>query len=168
MLGRVGLEPTTPALQEPDRSNRPPPQWLARTGFTGLRMGFGGRSTLHASGGCGLILWRDRAEATALGTCFNCNLRAPSMHPLFRKILEVHGAPRPIPADITTSFDNPPIPSRNCDWSAVAADYDPERGDPIGRGATEQAAIADLLREIECATEPALCYSAAPTPARAP
>jgi hypothetical protein len=57
---------------------------------------------------------------------------------------------------IHTSFDNPPIPNRGADWSAVTADYDggdidyntPSR-DPIGRGATEEEAIADLLEKIE-------------------
>jgi hypothetical protein len=58
--------------------------------------------------------------------------------------------------EIRTSFDYPPIPYRGADWSAVTADYDggdidydtPSR-DPIGRGATEEAAIADLLEKIE-------------------
>jgi hypothetical protein len=51
---------------------------------------------------------------------------------------------------IVTSFDYPPIPDRNFDWSAVLADYD---GAPdakgtnsmIGRGRTELEAIANLL-----------------------
>ena len=44
---------------------------------------------------------------------------------------------------IVTSFDYPPIPYRGADWSAVRDDYEP--GDPIGHGATEADAIADLL-----------------------
>jgi hypothetical protein len=48
---------------------------------------------------------------------------------------------------IRTSFDYPPIPIRNCDWSAVAHDYEP--GDAIGHGATEQEAIADLLMQLD-------------------
>jgi hypothetical protein len=60
---------------------------------------------------------------------------------------------------IRTSFDYPPIPYRGADWSAVTADYDggdidydtPSR-DPIGRGATEEAAIADLLEKLAEAT----------------
>jgi hypothetical protein len=44
---------------------------------------------------------------------------------------------------IHTSYDFPPIPIRNCDWSATFDGYEP--GDPIGTGRTEQAAIADLL-----------------------
>lgn len=49
---------------------------------------------------------------------------------------------------IRTSFDYPPIPLRNCDWSAIDDDtYEP--GCPIGHGATEQEAIADLLMQLE-------------------
>lgn len=47
---------------------------------------------------------------------------------------------------IKTSFDYPPIPTRNADWSAVVDGYD--EGDPIGRGPTEMAALADLLRQL--------------------
>lgn len=50
---------------------------------------------------------------------------------------------------IRTSFDYPPIPLRQFDWSAVDDDtYDGE-GCPIGHGATEQEAINDLLEQIE-------------------
>jgi hypothetical protein len=53
---------------------------------------------------------------------------------------------------IHTYFDYPPIPVRDMDWSAVTDDYDgaedsSTRGQ-IGRGATEQEAIADLLEQI--------------------
>lgn len=60
---------------------------------------------------------------------------------------------------IKTSFDYPPIPVRNFDWSAIDsdtfdADYDYESGQyvtkcPIGHGATEAEAIQDLLDQIE-------------------
>jgi hypothetical protein len=54
---------------------------------------------------------------------------------------------------ISTCFDYPPIPIRCFDWSAVLADeYDgaPDAGwQPVGHGETEQAAIADLLEQIE-------------------
>lgn len=55
---------------------------------------------------------------------------------------------------ITTSHDYPPIPTRNCDWSAIDSDtYDgaPDTHPPcpIGRGPTEEAAIRDLLEQIE-------------------
>ena len=51
---------------------------------------------------------------------------------------------------IVTSFDYPPIPDRNFDWSAVLADYDgaPDATGPnsmIGRGLTELEAIANLM-----------------------
>jgi hypothetical protein len=45
--------------------------------------------------------------------------------------------------NIITTFEHPPIPIRNYDWSAVRQDYD--EGDPIGTGRTEQDAINDLL-----------------------
>lgn len=44
---------------------------------------------------------------------------------------------------IHTEFEYPPIPDRRMDWSAVTDNYEP--GDPIGRGATEDEAIADLM-----------------------
>lgn len=46
-------------------------------------------------------------------------------------------------ADIITDFVHPPIPARQFDWSAKRAGSD--EGDPVGYGATEEAAIADLL-----------------------
>lgn len=45
---------------------------------------------------------------------------------------------------IHTSFDYPPIPVRSMDWSAYV---DPEG--PIGRGPTEEAAIADLKEQLD-------------------
>ena len=36
-----------------------------------------------------------------------------------------------------------PIPLRQFDWSAVTDNYEP--GDPVGYGATQNEAIADLL-----------------------
>ena len=55
---------------------------------------------------------------------------------------------------IVTHYDPPPIPVRNCDWSAVDDDtYDgaPDTHPPcpIGYGATEAEAVADLLLQIE-------------------
>lgn len=58
---------------------------------------------------------------------------------------------------IRTSYDCPPIPWRNFDWSAIDEDtYDVDCDEdgfftncPIGHGATEQEAIADLLDQIE-------------------
>jgi len=44
---------------------------------------------------------------------------------------------------IVTEFVNPPIPSRDFDWSAKRDGYD--EGDPIGWGSTEAAAIANLI-----------------------
>jgi hypothetical protein len=41
----------------------------------------------------------------------------------------------------------PPIPTRDLDWSAVDDNYEP--GHAIGTGATEDAAIADLLEQLE-------------------
>ena len=48
---------------------------------------------------------------------------------------------------IFTNYVFPSIPLRRFDWSAVTGDY--EAGDPVGWGTTEQAAIADLLAELE-------------------
>lgn len=59
---------------------------------------------------------------------------------------------------IRTNYEYPPIPDRSFDWSAVVeGEYEP--GQPIGRGPTEDAAIADLQEQLdereaaECARE---------------
>jgi len=48
---------------------------------------------------------------------------------------------------IITSYECPPIPVREYDWSAVREDWD--EGDCIGYGMTEQDAIDDLLEQEE-------------------
>lgn len=54
------------------------------------------------------------------------------------------------PPKIKTHFEYPPIPIRCFDWSAVDDNtYGGDPGDPIGRGATEAEAIADLLAQLE-------------------
>jgi hypothetical protein len=54
---------------------------------------------------------------------------------------------------IVTQHVYPPIPDRRFDWSAVLDDYDggfsDGSSDPVGRGATEQEAIRDLMEQIE-------------------
>jgi hypothetical protein len=50
-------------------------------------------------------------------------------------------------ADIRTEFVYPPIPDRSNDWSAVI-DGDEEFG-PYGRGETKEAAINNLLDQLE-------------------
>ncbi len=53
---------------------------------------------------------------------------------------------------ITTEHVFPPIPDRSCDWSAIDEDtYDgaDDSRCPIGRGATEAEAVADLLEQME-------------------
>lgn len=47
---------------------------------------------------------------------------------------------------IITSLWLKPIPFRLYDWEATSDNY--EAGDPIGFGATEQAAIDDLKEQI--------------------
>lgn len=61
---------------------------------------------------------------------------------------------------VSTAFEYPPIPCRNMDWSAVDdnsydASYEGEdetghhwSSSPVGRGATEQEAIEDLLEQL--------------------
>jgi hypothetical protein len=48
---------------------------------------------------------------------------------------------------IVTRYDPLPIPWRGADWTATYGDYD--LGDPVGTGATEAEAIADLHMEKE-------------------
>ena len=57
---------------------------------------------------------------------------------------------------IHTTHEYPPIPVRDMDWSAVTDDYEAESDSegswsthPVGRGATEQEAINDLLDQLE-------------------
>lgn len=51
--------------------------------------------------------------------------------------------------NIKTHYEYPPIPDRNFDWCAYDDDtYDGE-GSKIGWGATEEAAIADLMEQME-------------------
>jgi hypothetical protein len=53
---------------------------------------------------------------------------------------------------IITEFVYPPIPDRRFDWSAVTEDYDAAddaKQPPMGHGATEEAAIADLLEQLD-------------------
>lgn len=53
--------------------------------------------------------------------------------------------------NIVTSFVHPPIPVRSMDWQAYDSDtYDGAEDSrcPIGRGATEEAAIADLMEQV--------------------
>ena len=49
--------------------------------------------------------------------------------------------------EIRTSYYQPPMPLRDCDWSAVLRGYD--GGDPMGYGRTEQEAIDDLLDQLD-------------------
>jgi len=47
---------------------------------------------------------------------------------------------------VHTEYSPPPIPPRNCDWSATDDNYEP--GHPVGWGATEQAAVDDLVVQL--------------------
>jgi hypothetical protein len=56
------------------------------------------------------------------------------------------------PHKIVCHYIYPPIPVRSCDWEAHYDDYDADcdgegffSHDPIGRGATEAAAVLDLI-----------------------
>lgn len=49
---------------------------------------------------------------------------------------------------IVTNFDFPPIPIRNFDWSAIDDETYDGRGCPVGRGATESEAVADLVEHL--------------------
>lgn len=51
---------------------------------------------------------------------------------------------------IVTSYWRKPIPTNAFDWEAIDDEtYGGEPTDPIGRGATEAEAIADLLEQLE-------------------
>jgi hypothetical protein len=50
---------------------------------------------------------------------------------------------------IVTRYEPPPIGDRRFDWSAVDDDTYDGPGCPIGYGATEDEAIADLMSQME-------------------
>jgi hypothetical protein len=72
------------------------------------------------------------------------------MPDLFPTILDIVRAAQQRPK-IVTHFIYPPIPIRSFDWSAVEDGYDGAEDShcPIGYGATEAEAIADLQQQIE-------------------
>jgi hypothetical protein len=53
--------------------------------------------------------------------------------------------PRMLPYDVDPMQWRMPIRLRQFDWIATAEDYEP--GDPIGSGATKQAAVDDLIEQ---------------------
>lgn len=66
--------------------------------------------------------------------------------------------------EIVTQFIYPPIPTRNHDWIAVQEGYEPPM--PIGYGATEAEAIADLIDNYDVCCydpKPTLCANCAET-----
>lgn len=49
---------------------------------------------------------------------------------------------------------SPPVPTGEFDWCAINDDtYDGADSDPIGYGPTKDAAIADLMQQIEAADD---------------
>ena len=50
---------------------------------------------------------------------------------------------------IKTSLICPPIPMRSFDWEAIDGETYDGPGSPIGHGATEEQAIANLKEQIE-------------------
>jgi len=80
----------------------------------------------------------------------NSGLRGQLMiHPIFQSILQAHGAPKPRSRNIKTHYEPPPIPVRNCDWTAIDDDTYDGPGCPVGWGATEQEAIDDLIEKLD-------------------
>jgi hypothetical protein len=48
---------------------------------------------------------------------------------------------------IVTRYDRLPIEERSFDWTATMDSY--QAGDPVGKGDTEKAAVADLLVQVD-------------------
>jgi hypothetical protein len=59
---------------------------------------------------------------------------------------------------IRTKYWAKPIPTRQCDWSAVTDNYEP--GHPIGYGPTESEAVEDLRSQLEDRDDEDLRYAA--------
>lgn len=53
--------------------------------------------------------------------------------------------------NVKTTFWMKPLPSRRFDWEAVDDDTYDGPGCPIGLGATEMEAVADLIEQLELA-----------------
>lgn len=70
--------------------------------------------------------------------------------------------------DIVLSYDYPPIPERNLDWSATDWDiYDgaPDAGHQyVGHGRTAEEALRDLLEQLEADETPEEAVTAGATP----
>lgn len=80
-----------------------------------------------------------RERLTLLGSAIGCTEIAPD-------VLKQE------PRKIRTSHVYPPIPNRNFDWAAIDDNTYcgcEECHCPVGHGATEQEAIADLLEQLE-------------------
>ena len=56
---------------------------------------------------------------------------------------------------IVVTQENPPVPSRQYDYSAVTDDYEP--GHPIGRGSTKREAVNDLMDQLDLRQKRQLC-----------
>ena len=55
---------------------------------------------------------------------------------------------------IRVTYDQPPVPSRCFDWSAIDdSTYDGQTTDPIGHGPTRTAAILQLIEQCELLPE---------------
>ena len=55
--------------------------------------------------------------------------------------------PKPVLVELEHVY--PPIPDRGMDWAATLKEYyDPENGDPVGRGATEGEAVRNLFEQV--------------------
>jgi hypothetical protein len=82
------------------------------------------------------------------GTNYIGKFAGNELEKIKKKLKEEQGGKKKVGKyTVVTSFDYPPIPSRDADWSAVLDGYD--AGDPIGRGRTEEKAIEDLIDQIE-------------------
>ena len=67
------------------------------------------------------------------------------LHPIFAGILAAHGAPVwDTHRGWTISFDNPPIPCRQFDWSATHPDYDDVSDHLLVHGRTREDVIAEI------------------------
>jgi hypothetical protein len=66
---------------------------------------------------------------------------------------------------IVTRYDRLPIEERSFDWTATMDSY--QAGDPVGKGDTEKAAVADLLVQIDLKDYEALGLLEAPHEAAA-
>jgi len=116
------------------------------THYVEMRLGPNGRSLLKAGNEDHRVLVGPRSLRFTTGTV------AQSVPFSERTVMALLDG-KLEPVAVRTTFEYPPIPDRRWDWSAIDDDtYDGAPDGPrcpVGQGATEAEAIADLMEQLD-------------------